>query len=301
MLRINKLSVKYKGRSTPAIKAVDLAIKRGEFTGLVGESGSGKSTVANSVLNILPESAEKEGDFLFAGQKLNRALEEKFRKNKIAYIGQNFYKSLSEFFTLETHFRYFYKSIFNKKAKKCDLQNFIELLEVLKLEKPDKLIKSYPFELSGGMLQRLSIAFSLLKEPELLIADEPTSAIDMMAKQEFIKLIKNISQERDMSVLMISHDLNLIFEFCDSVYVMYKGKVIEYGNSQKLFDDTAHPYTRLLIDSNEPVRFSENLQNQNSCVFSTYCPYYKSECSDKIRKVSEDHYVACRGVKNAGS
>jgi len=302
MLSIKNLSVAYNnnGQQIPAVENINIKIRKGEFTGLVGESGSGKTTIANTILNLLPDSAKITGDLVFAGHEMNTKTFNKFRKDKVSYIGQNFYKSLSHYFTLESHYRFFFKSIFKRNATQADFAEFLELLKVLDLKKPAELLKYHPFKLSGGMLQRVAIAFSLLKKPELLIADEPTSAIDMIAKRDFIKLINSISNQNGLSVLMISHDLNLIFDFCDSVYVLFNGKIVEQGKTDEIINHTAHPYTKLLInieESDNILRSNNAIQKHKSCAFSIHCRKYSDSCSDEIIELSPHHFVACSEVE----
>ena len=302
MLSIKNLSVAYNnnGQQIPAVENISIEIEKGEFAGLVGESGSGKTTIANTILNLLPDSAKITGDLAFTEHEMNTKTLNKFRKDKVSYIGQNFYKSLSQYFTLESHYRFFFKSIFKRNATQADFAEFIELLKLLKLDNPAEMLKCHPFMLSGGMRQRVAIAFSLLKKPDLLIADEPTSAIDMRAKEKFIELIKSISNQNDMSVLMISHDLNLIFDFCDSVYVLFKGKIVEQGKTDEIRKHTAHPYTKLLVnieESDDILKNNNAIQEHKSCAFSIHCRKFTENCSDKITKLSSHHFAACSEVE----
>lgn len=295
MIKINNLGIVYNNKesSIKALNNINIEIKKGEFVGIVGESGSGKSTIVDSILGLLSHRFEQKGNILFQNEVISKENLKQIRGHKISYIGQNFYKSLSDFFTIENHFKYFYKSKLSKKMDKNALVEIKKMLNDLKIENPNKILKQYPFELSGGMIQRVCISLALLNDPTLLIADEPTSAIDTIAKKEFIKTLKSISLINKMSVLIISHDLELVFDFCDKIYVLHKGNIVESGKSANVYNSHFHPYTELLINAKKnkaSFLLKENKHYHNNCSFSRYCPIIKENCFSK-KVVKKDNYV----------
>ncbi len=305
ILSIKDLSISYHNENqiVEAVKDINIEIKKGDFVGIVGESGSGKSSIADSILTLLPSQAEQKGSITFNGINLDKKSFESLRGKNIAYISQNFYKSLSDFFTIKSHFKLFFKSKNKRNSNSKDLSNFIELLSDLSLENPQGIMKQYPFELSGGMIQRVCIAFSIMNYPEFLIADEPTSAVDAIAKKEFIHTLKKYSLQNSMTILMISHDLNLIFEFCSQIIVIYRGKIIEKGDAKSVFEKKLHPYTRLLIDSAKVKTHKKeqtfSLSSKSECVYNQKCMIKNKTCTPEKIKISDNHFVYCSEIKYA--
>ena len=305
MLRMYNVCITYNRDSVAeksAVRGMQMRIGRNEFVGLVGESGSGKSSIANAILKVLPEHALLDGSIEMDGHCNYTKATEEFLKDRVSYIGQNFFKMLSQYFTIKSHHHYLFKSIYNRRPTREERRAFLENLKQLNLDSPEKILKKYPFELSGGMLQRIIIALALVKRPKLLIADEPTSAIDKVAKHEFIKYLKLISKRNEMSVLLISHDLNLIYKFCSTIYVLFRGQLVEYGTTVDMIHHACHPYTKLLLDPEKHYHLlAENGKTDKSdvCPFSPICNIASENCHPLFYEISEGHVVFCSEVGHA--
>ncbi len=304
MLRISNLCITYStdNRSKTAVQNMQMIIEQGDFVGLVGESGSGKTSIANAVLDVLPANATLDGQIEFTSKAGPSDSVQDLRKRQVSYIGQNFFKMLSQYFTVGNHYRYLFRSLYHRSPRRDDFERFFRILEQMNLDNPEKLMKSYPFELSGGMVQRVVIALSLVKNPKLLIADEPTSAIDQVAKQEFIRVLKRLSSENNMSVLLISHDLNLIFDFCSKIYVIFRGQLAEFGTSKIMRNTPLHPYTQLLLkpqDYQHDIDASKQTDETDRCVFFPICNRAVKDCMATPRTLGVGHVVFCSEVDHA--
>jgi peptide/nickel transport system permease protein len=234
------------------VDGVSLALSRGEVLGLVGESGSGKSQTAFSILGLLPPDAEVSADTLeFGGQELqdlSRAGMNKLRGRHIAYIPQEPMSNLDPSFRIgeqlvEPMRQHLGLSKAEAKAKA------IALLERVGIPEPERVFRAYPHEVSGGMAQRVLIAGAVSCDPELLIADEPTTALDVTVQAEVLDLMRSLQQERNMGLILVTHDFGVVADICDHVAVMQSGRVVENAPAEQLFADPQHPYTRMLLDS----------------------------------------------------
>ncbi|MBA1248675.1 ABC transporter ATP-binding protein [Pseudomonas luteola] len=250
LIEIRDLRVAFSGQEV--VHGIDLDIRRGECLALVGESGSGKSVTAHSILRLLPASiTTTSGGICYNGENLVTADEKRLRTlrgNRIAMIFQEPMTSLNPLHTVERQISEvlaLHKGLGGKHAR----ARVIELLELVGIREPLKRLKAYPHQLSGGQRQRVMIAMALANEPELLIADEPTTALDVTVQQKILELLKDLQARLGMSLLLISHDLNLVRRIAQRVCVMRNGVVVEQNSCQALFSAPQHTYTRMLIEA----------------------------------------------------
>lgn len=235
----------------PAVDGVDLTIQPGEITGIVGESGSGKSVMSQSVLRLRDHdtAVRYEGEILFEKENLLKwSLKQmrNIRGNRISVIFQDPLNSLSPVHTVESQLMevlILHKKISKEEAKKKSVQ----MLKMIGIPNPENCMKKYPFELSGGMQQRVMIAIALACEPKLLIADEPTTALDVTIQEQILYLIQDLNKKLGMSILFITHDLGAVSNLCHSVKVMYLGQIVEDAKTEELFTHPLHPYTKGLL------------------------------------------------------
>lgn len=255
LLQVKDLSISFEqeGELTPVVKNIFFNIQSGKLLAIVGESGSGKSVTALSILKLLPPAAQMHGEILLTYQGKERnmlALNEtdirKIRGNSIAMIFQEPMTSLNPVFTcgqqvmesLQLH-----KGMSKKEAQ----QKTIELFEAVELPNPAAMLHRYPHQISGGQKQRVMIAMAMSCDPVLLIADEPTTALDVRVQKKILLLLKKIQQQQQMSILFITHDLSLVKAFADDIIVMHKGNIVEQGNSAAVLESPQHPYTKALL------------------------------------------------------
>ena len=249
LLKIDNLCISI--NKNDIIKDVSIQINKGEMIGLVGESGCGKSLTALSIIKLIDENVMKvkSGEIQFLGKNLLSKTEkelEKIRGKEISMIFQEPMTSLNPVFSIgdqvnEVLF------IHNSLSKKIATDKTIDLLSKVGIPRPEVSYKKYPHQLSGGQRQRVMIAMALACSPKLLIADEPTTALDVIVQSQILNIINNLRRELNMSVLLITHDLGLVQDFCDRVYVMYDGKILENADSVKLFKSPQHQYTKDLL------------------------------------------------------
>ena len=315
LLEIKGLKVKFPARKKllTAVDGVDLQIQPGEIVGVVGESGSGKSVMSQSILRLreYDSAVEYEGEILFEGKdilKLSQKEMRALRGNRIAVIFQDPMTSLSPVHTVGKQMSevlLLHKKISKSAAKeKC-----IDLLKLVGIANPENCYKKYPYELSGGMQQRVMIAMALACEPALLIADEPTTALDVTIQEQILNLIADLNEKLGMSVLFITHDLGAMAQLCHSVRVMYLGNLVEEAETDELFENPLHPYTKGLlscIPRLDSVRGEElptiegvvpplNKVPQG-CHFCTRCPYADDRCRSENPPTVEaktGHKVKC--------
>ena len=248
---ISIISLNMEINEKPILKNISININHGEMVGLVGESGSGKSVTALSILKLIDENVMliKSGQILFMDEDLLTKSEkeiQKIRGKDISMIFQEPMTSLNPVFTIgdqinEVHF--IHSGISKKKATELT----IDLLDKVGIPYPEISNKKYPHQLSGGQRQRVMIAMALACKPKLLIADEPTTALDVIVQAQILNIINDLRKSLDMSVLLITHDLGVVQDFCDRVYVMYNGKILENSSIDQLFKNPQHQYTRDLL------------------------------------------------------
>ncbi|WLR96916.1 ABC transporter ATP-binding protein [Shinella sumterensis] len=255
ILSVRDLSVAFHqgGNTTLAVDRVSFDIRRGEVVALVGESGSGKSVTANSVLRLLPYPAASHpsGEILFKGQDLLKASDAALRDvrgNDITMIFQEPMTSLNPLHSIERQIGEILK-LHQDIEGTAARAKILELLNQVGIREPEKRLAAYPHELSGGQRQRVMIAMALANRPELLIADEPTTALDVTVQAQILELLKNLKEEHGMSMLFITHDLGIVRKFADRVCVMTKGRIVETGPVEEIFTNPQHPYTRHLLAS----------------------------------------------------
>jgi oligopeptide/dipeptide ABC transporter ATP-binding protein len=260
LLRVDDLSIQFdtfEGISH-VLDGVSFTLEKGGTLGLVGETGCGKSITAKAILRLLPEPPARivSGSIRFAGENLLKKQEEAIRKirgKRIAMVFQDPMTFLNPVFTIEEQLVDVIMAHEDGKEVKMTRQEArdkaVELLRDVKIPEPEIRIKSYPYEFSGGMRQRVLIAMALSGAPEFLIADEPTTALDVTIQAQVLDLIKDLVQEHRLTVLLISHDLGVVARVCSRVAVMYAGSVVENGSTVQLFKNPLHPYTRGLLDS----------------------------------------------------
>ncbi|MCY4007493.1 MAG: ABC transporter ATP-binding protein [Rhodobacteraceae bacterium] len=251
LLNIENLSVTFRqgGDVIPAVQNVDLHIARGETVAIVGESGSGKSVTALSTVGLLPENAELTGSIEYGGRQLlgvNESELRRLRGNDISFIFQEPMVSLNPLHTLEKQIT---ESLVTHQQISADKlrETAISLLEKTGIDNPEQRLKSYPHLLSGGQRQRVMIAMALANQPQLLIADEPTTALDVTIQAQILKLLEELKTSEGMSLLFITHDLNIVRRMASRVYVMRAGEMVEYGTREAIFVSPRHDYTKSLL------------------------------------------------------
>ena len=263
LLSIKNLEVQFKHYEgiTSALKKISLDIQEGEKVALVGESGSGKSVTARMILGLLSNSnIKKSGEIFFENIDLlkeNSSKIKQIRGNKISMIFQDPVSSLNPYFTvkkqmlqaLENH-----KKDFDKKEVE---EYFINLLRDVKIEDPERVLNSYAFQLSGGMAQRVMISMAMINNPKLILADEPTTALDVTVQKKVLSIMKDVVSRKKMSMLLISHNLGVVREFADKIYVIYQGKILEEGSTEKIFNSPGHIYTQTLLQAIPKINSSK--------------------------------------------
>ena len=315
LLRLENLSIDYKVKEgyLSAVKDVNFSINKGEIFAVVGESGCGKSTVAHSIMNLLPGGNETiTGKVIFKGRDLREATEkemEKIRGKEIGMIFQNPLDSLNPVYTVGSQVA---EAIELDKVDKQEAWNkVIELFKDVKMPDAEERAKSFPHELSGGMRQRVMIAMMISRNPELLIADEPTTALDVTIEAQILAIIKALKEQFNTAVMLITHNFGLVAEVADKIGVMYAGEMVETGDVFEIFKNPVHPYTRLLmaalprktknegrlqtIEGNVP-RITEK---KPGCRFANRCPYATEKCKTEdppMVMVGEDHMVRCHEI-----
>ena len=245
IVELKNLTVNYKPNKEvdkQLIHGIDINFRKGHITGVVGESGSGKSILMRSIMSILPNNIfDKNDKFNFDGKEVKKG-----EKLPISMIFQNPMTSLDPVRTIGFHLIEVIER-FQNKSKEEAKKLAIEQLEKVGILNVPLRMEQYPHELSGGMRQRILIAMALLANPKLLVADEPTTALDVTVQAQILSLIKKLQKETELSVALVSHDFGVIAGMCDYVYIMYRGRVVEKGNVEEIFSNAQHPYTKQLL------------------------------------------------------
>ena len=245
IVELKNLTVNYKPNKEvdkQLIHGIDINFRKGHITGVVGESGSGKSILMRSIMSILPNNIfDKNDKFIFDGKEVKKC-----EKLPISMIFQNPMTSLDPVRTIGFHLIEVIER-FQNKSKEEAKKLAIEQLEKVGILNAPLRMEQYPHELSGGMRQRILIAMALLANPKLLVADEPTTALDVTVQAQILSLIKKLQKETELSVALVSHDFGVIAGMCDYVYIMFRGRVVEKGNVEEIFSNAQHPYTKQLL------------------------------------------------------
>lgn len=309
LLEIKDLFINYKtyNGSLKVLNGINLYVNKGERVGLVGETGCGKTTILKSVLRVLDSNAIVEnGEISYKGQnilKVRRNALNKIRTEEISMIFQDPSASLNPVYTIGQQMEYILRYAGVKKRKKT----MIEALKFVKLPDAERMCESYPFQLSGGMRQRVCIAMALAAKRNLLMADEPTTNLDVTIQDQILKLIRSLSEKKDLSLVLVTHSLGVAREVTDRVYVMYAGNIVESGKSKTFFESPKHPYTVGLLKSLPKLtgekmaegikgRIPNYLDPPQGCRFNNRCEHAMDICFKKKPgkyKIDDDHFVSC--------
>ncbi len=301
-----------------AVNGVSFNLERGKVLGIVGESGSGKSVTAYSVMQILAGTGKIVGGSIkLDGEELVGADEKVMktvRGNKVSIIFQDPMTSLNPTYTIGSQLM---EAILlhTDRDKKQAKERAVEMLKLVNVNEPEKRMKQYPFELSGGMRQRVMIAMALACEPDILIADEPTTALDVTIQAQILELMQDLQKELGMAIIMITHDLGVVAQMCDEIVVMYAGSICEQGTADEIFYNPQHEYTKGLIRSLpsantagkklQPISGTpiDLLNMPKGCAFAPRCDAAMKICLDTVPEklqINESHSASCwMCIKNA--
>ena len=320
LLQVNNLSVDFKvdrKHSLHAVRNISFEVKRGETLGIVGESGCGKSVTCMSILRLNPErrTLYPTGEILFEGKDLLKMPLKQLsaiRGNDISMVFQEPMTALNPLFTIGDQLMEALR-VHNPHMDKADAYaQCLKSIENVKIPNPERIMKTYPFTLSGGMRQRVMIAMAMVTKPQLLICDEPTTALDVTIQAQVLDLMNQLKQEVGTSIIFITHDLGVISEMADRVIIMYGGRICEEAPVDELFSHPLHPYTRGLIDSHPSPDFTGDrlrvipgsvptlADMPSGCPFNNRCPYAADDCGDvfpEFESAQPGHCVACRHWK----
>ncbi len=323
LLEIEALRVEFPGADGPlaAVKCVDLTLEAGEIVGLVGESGSGKSLTCRAVMQMIPEPGSIAGGSVrFDGEDvlgLSTGKLRDVRAHSIGMIYQNPFGSLNPTLRVGAQIAETLK-VNRGMSKRAAKDESLALLERVGIEDPEHRYRAYPHELSGGMCQRVMIAIATASSPRLMLADEPTTALDVTTQAQILKLLAKMSAEEGMAMLLVSHDFGVIAQACDRVAVMYGGHIVETGPVETIYHEPEHPYTRALLNSVPELDSAGNVRRRAAlaghppelsevipgCVFAPRCEHARPECEAidmKLQPVGTDHHSACPVRPYAGS
>ena len=295
----------------PAVDGVDFSIKEGETLGIVGESGCGKSVTSLSILRLVPSPPGKivDGEILFRGENLLKKSEAEMRKirgNDISMIFQEPMTSLNPVFTVGEQIAEAIE-LHQGLDKKQAMDKTVEMLKLVGIPSAEKRVYDFPHQMSGGMRQRVMIAMALSCNPSLLIADEPTTALDVTIQVQILELMKDLKKKLNTSIMLITHDLGVVAEMAENVLVMYAGKVVEYADVRTIFKEPKHPYTIGLMESiprldqpREKLYVIEGtvpnpFDMPKGCRFHPRCPEAKDICVNREPELisSNNHQVSC--------
>lgn len=301
-------------KQVAAVRGVSFNLKQGETLGIVGESGCGKSVMARSLTRLLPAISSRidKGRILYRGEDLLLKTERELRKvrgKEIGMIFQDPMTSLNPTMRIGDQIIEGYALHHPKASKEEMAGHALDLLKKVGVSEASSRLKQYPHELSGGMRQRVMIAIAMISSPNILIADEPTTALDVTIQAQILGLLKEIQEKEGMSIILITHDLSIVSGFCDRAIVMYAGEIVESATVEDLFSSPKHPYTRRLLNSiprldlpakrklysihGSPPDLSTKIKG---CAFAKRCPHAMHLCHDgnpKCHTIAEGHSVAC--------
>ena len=293
------------------LNGVNLFIKKGERVAIVGESGCGKSTAVRAILGLLSNrNATLSGSIRFRGSELinntNQKLWREIRGRRISMVFQDPTAALNPVFSVRDQLVNVIRrgSLVKNRKEALDLAR--NALKRVSIADPDRILSAYPFQLSGGLAQRVMITMALINRPELVLADEPGSALDVTVQEQALHLMRNLTKENGAAVLIITHNLGVVREFAQRVYVMYAGSIVEEATTEELFNNPRHPYTRALIDAVPKLTGGElpksidgvvpdYVNPPSGCRFHTRCSFAESQCRipQKMIELGSQHRVAC--------
>lgn len=294
-----------------AVNDVSFDLESGDILGIVGESGCGKSVTSLALVDLIqPPGRIKDGRVLYKGEDILSMSQEEVRRirgNKISYVFQEPMSALNPAYTVGWQIAEPMK-IHNHIKETGSREEAIKLLEEVGIPDASERVDDYPHEFSGGMRQRAMIAMALACQPDILIADEPTTSLDVTIESQILELIRRINQEQNLAVIFITHDLGVVAQICDKVAVMYMGKIVEIADTTDLFDNPRHPYTQGLMNCVlDPLEDDQTIEPIGGaipdprnlpagCNFEPRCPHSIEKCMDEepeLRKVGENHQSAC--------
>jgi oligopeptide/dipeptide ABC transporter ATP-binding protein len=314
LLEIESLRIEFPGEegTLAAVKGVDLALEQGEILGLVGESGSGKSLTCRAVMQMVPEPGRVSGQVRFDGEEvlsLDKSKLRDLRQHSIGMIYQNPFGSLNPTMRAGTQIAETLR-VNRGLSRGAAKTEAVALLDRVGIEDPERRYRAYPHELSGGMCQRVMIAIATASAPRLMLADEPTTALDVTTQAQILKLLGKMRAEEGMAMLLVSHDFGVIAQACDRVAVMYGGHIVETGPVETIYHEPEHPYTRALLNSVPELDSAGNVQRRAAlaghppeltdvipgCVFAPRCEHARPECASvsmDLLPIAPDHATAC--------
>lgn len=313
ILDIRNLNVSYETSTGPivALKDISLTLKENESLGIIGESGCGKSTLSYSILDYLPSNAHRSGSIMYQEEDLllhNHREMQKIRGNRIAMVYQNPYSALNPSLTIGDQLdevSRIHRGLSKKEARK----ESIAALKDLSLGEAEGIVLRYPHQISGGIQQRICIAMALLCQPDVLLLDEPTTALDVTTEASILDIIKELKMKRNMSMIYISHDIGVINKVSDRIAVMYRGEIVEIGPKQEIYFHPKHPYTRALINcmpragvkkentllNTIPGYVSRRSAAEKGCPFASRCEKRNATCEEAygLKSINDNHNAAC--------
>jgi len=319
LLEVNDLRTSFHTRDgvVKAVDGVSFSLEKGDTLGIVGESGSGKSVTCYSLMDLIPKPPGKieGGEALFDGMdllKLSRRELNQIRGKRISMIFQDPMTSLNPYLRIQDQL--IEPLLIHENISKTEaIKRGIEALDDVGVPAPDKRIRQYPHEFSGGMRQRVMIAMALITDPEVLIADEPTTALDVTVQAQIVELIQKLQREHGTAVIWISHDLGVVASFCERVQVMYAGRIVESGPVEKIYSQPAHPYNRALQNSIPALQDKDGelytipglppdlTKPMTGCSFADRCEFVKDPCRQQraeLEVIGDDHRSTCLRVQN---
>ncbi|HIS66491.1 MAG TPA: ABC transporter ATP-binding protein [Candidatus Scatomorpha merdipullorum] len=314
LLEVTDLTTTFKLQSGSVVSPVDHAsffVRKGEVVGIVGESGCGKSMTATSIIRLIPPPGKiTEGRVLFQGKDVVRMRSQELSALRGAHISTIFQDPLTFLNPVYTIGRQIgetvrlHLGVSKEEARKRTL----EVLDMVKIPAPERVAKSYPFELSGGMRQRVLIAIAMCCNPELIIADEPTTALDVTVQAQILSLLTGLVREKNISMILITHDMGIVADVCDRLYVMYAGQIVESGTLDDIFYRPAHPYTKALLNSVLTIKERREViasipgvvpdieHFPKDCRFGPRCQERCERCAGMepgLEEVSPGHFAKC--------
>jgi peptide/nickel transport system ATP-binding protein len=312
ILEVKNLKTKFRTDNgiITVVDGVDFSIKQGETLGIVGESGCGKSVTSLSIMQLLQPNASNEGEIIFQGRDILKLREKELKKlrgNEMAMIFQEPMTSLNPLHTVGKQIEEAIQ-LHMDLSKRETKERAIAMLKLLGLPRPEEIHGEYPHQLSGGMRQRIMIAMAMACNPKLIIADEPTTALDVTIQAQILDLLRDLKAKSGMSLMLITHDLAVVAEMCDRVIVMYAGQVVEETNVRALFSSPKHPYTKGLIDSipkfDEETEYLNTIpgtvpmayQMPKGCRFAPRCSQVKEICFEQVpqlKEIESNHKCRC--------